>query len=146
MVKLLGIDYGLERTGLAVTDATGTMAFPLRALALAQFGNRSALLDEIARECLQNSCEAVVMGLPVLDDNQETEMSRQARNIVKRLKRRLEKPFYYMPEFLSSHEALGLLREAGLSASKIKKALDQQAACQILSSFLAQPERLRIKA
>lgn len=144
MVCWLGIDYGLERTGLAL--APEEIAFPLRTLRLSDFGRRSALLDAIASAARENGAAAIVLGLPLMENGGESLMARQIRNITARLKRRLSLPFYYMPELLSSFEAREDLRRRGLNAARIRKALDQQAACRILASFLAQPRRLWMEA
>ena len=138
-MKLVAIDYGLERTGLAVSDPDGHMAFPLATLALKNFADRKAFLAALTQAVADTGAQAVVMGLPCLDDGTDSLTTRQVRNITERLKRRIDLPFYYMPEFLSSEEAWGDLREAGLKRNKRKAVLDQQAAVRILSSFLALP-------
>ena len=138
-MKLVAIDYGLERTGLAVSDPDGHMAFPLATLALKAFADRKAFLERLAQTVAEAGAQAVVMGLPCLDDGSDSLTTRQVRNVTERLKRRIDLPFYYMPEFLSSEEAWSDLREAGLKRAKRKAVLDQQAAVRILSSFLALP-------
>lgn len=135
MAIILGIDYGLERTGLAITDPGGVMAFPLKTLRLSDFKSRGALLDAIAACALKEKAEIIVIGLPAFANGQENLTCRQIRNIAKRLKHRIELPIIFEPEFLSSRQALADLREAG--RRNTKEVLDQQAACIILESFLA---------
>lgn len=135
-LRLAAIDYGLERIGLAVCDPEGTMAFPLRTVRLSDFGSRKAQLDAIAAMITAESAGGVVLGLPLMRDGAESETTRQVRNFCSRLKRRLDLPFFYMPEFLSSEEAWSDLVEAGASRRKRRAVLDQQAAVRILSSFL----------
>ena len=86
---------------------------------------------------MQAGAEAVVMGLPLTLDGEESLTTRQIRNVTERLKRRVPLPFFFMMEALSSAEAWSDLREAGLKLSKRKAVLDQQAAVRILSSFLS---------
>lgn len=145
-MKIAAIDYGLERTGLAISDHGEKLAFPLSTLSLKNFPNRKALLDSLAETLFNAGANAVVMGLPLLDDGSDSETTRQVRNVTKRLMRRLQMPFYTMPETLTSFEAWGDLREAGLAINKRKKVLDQQAAVRILSSFLALPMEQRERA
>lgn len=145
-MRYAGIDYGLARTGLAVSDPEGRVAFPLATYRLADYGGRSALLDALAGRIRQEGAEAVVMGLPLLLDGGESLTTRQVRNVTERLKRRLELPVYYMPELLSSEEAAQDLREAGLSREKARAVLDRQAAARILASFLAEPAERRRRA
>ena len=142
-MRYAGIDYGLARTGLAVSDPEGRVAFPLATFHLEDFDGRSALLDALAERIRHEGAKAVVMGLPLLMDGSESLTTRQVRNVTARLKRRLDLPVYYMPELLSSEEAAQDLREAGLSREKARAVLDRQAAARILASFLAEPEDRR---
>ncbi|WP_297219141.1 Holliday junction resolvase RuvX [uncultured Desulfovibrio sp.] len=142
-MKIVAIDYGLERTGLAACDDAGVLAYPLVTLRLADFADRKALLDALACRVRDEGAQAVVMGLPLLDDGTESLTTRQVRNVAQRLRRRLDLPFYWMPELLSSVEAEMDLREAGMKRHRRKAVLDQQAAVRILSSFLALPPRQR---
>lgn len=144
MAKWLGIDYGLERCGLAISDPAGTVVLPVATIGLAGQGSRKAVLDAIAQLALARAAEGIVMGLPLYEDGRENETCAQVRNAARRLKRRLALPFYFMPELLSSFEAAQLL---GRHKKSIKKgALDQLAACRILQSFLAQPCHCRLSA
>lgn len=137
----LGIDYGLERTGLALSNPEGTIAFPLCQLTLAGFGARKFLLDEIAALARQHNAGAIVMGLPLLENGEESETTRQIRNAAKKIRRRSGLPLHFMPELLSTFEAMQDLREVGRSRKSVKDILDQQAACRILQSFLDRPRR-----
>ena len=136
-MKLVAVDYGLARTGLAVSDPEGRLAFPLRTLRLADHPDRKALLDALAQAILAAGAEAVVMGLPLLADGGESLTTRQVRNVTRRLQRRIPLPCYFMSEELSSEEAWDDLRAAGLDARRRRTVLDQQAAVRILESFLA---------
>lgn len=142
-LKYVGVDYGLARTGLAVSDPEGRLVFPLLTLRLEEHANRKDFLAALAARIAAEGAGAVVIGLPVLDDGTDSLTTRQVRNITGRLKRRLNLPFFYMPELLSSEEAWADLREAGLKARKRKAILDQQAAVRILASFLALPPAQR---
>lgn len=142
-MKCVGIDYGLERTGLAACDEAGVLAYPLTTLRLADYPDRKAFLAALARRVLAENPEAVVLGLPLLDDGTESLTTRQVRNVAGRLMRRIDLPFYWMPELLSSVEAEMDLREAGLARKRHKAVLDQQAAVRILASFLALPPERR---
>lgn len=131
------MDYGLARTGLAVSDPDGRMAFPLETVRLQDYPDRKLFLAALAEKIIETGAEAVVVGLPLTQDGEESLTTRQVRNVTQRLKRRVPLPFYYMVEELSSEEAWADLREAGLKMRKRKAVLDQQAAVRILSSFLS---------
>lgn len=136
-VKFVAVDYGLARTGLAASDPEGRLAFPLATLRLEDFTDRKAFLAALAERIAEAGAEAVVVGLPLTLDGEETMTTRQIRNVTERLKRRVPLPFFFMIEALSSEEAWADLREAGLKIRKRKAVLDQQAAVRILSSFLS---------
>jgi putative Holliday junction resolvase len=142
-LKYVGVDYGLARTGLAVSDPEGRLAFPLTTLRLEEHAGRKEFLAALAARITAEAAGAVVMGLPLLDDGTDSLTTRQVRNITARLKRRLDLPVFYMPELLSSEEAWADLREAGVRVGKRKAVLDQQAAVRILASFLALPPEQR---
>ena len=91
-MRYAGIDYGLARTGLAVTDPEGRLAFPVATFRLADFAGRSALLDALADRIREEGAGAVVMGLPLREDGSESLTTRQVRNVTGRLKRRLDLP------------------------------------------------------
>ena len=136
-MKFVAVDYGLARTGLAASDPEGRLAFPLATLRLEDFTDRKAFLAALAERIAEAGAEAVVVGLPLTLDGEETMTTRQIRNVTERLKRRVPLPFFFMIEALSSEEAWADLREAGLKLRKRKAVLDQQAAVRILSSFLS---------
>lgn len=143
MTKFLGIDYGLERTGLAVSDPNGELVFPLLSLKFKNYKKRSDFFDALANVIRTENVEAIVWGWPSARDGQENLICAQVRNAAKRLFRRVELPYCFMPEFLSSFEAEDDLRKIGLKGEKLKEALDQQAAFRILSSYLAQDKNKR---
>jgi putative Holliday junction resolvase len=145
IVKYVGIDYGLVRTGLAVSDPEGRMAFPLTTLSLRDFPDRKALLAVLAARIAEAGAAAVVMGLPLHADGSESETAKQVRNVTKRIRRRIALPVYFMPELLSSEEAFWDMRQAGVRADRLRAVLDQQAAVRILASFLSlPPDRRRL--
>ncbi len=140
-MKLLCIDYGLTRTGIAVTDTGGSMAFPRCTIHSPPQSKRSVFFEKLLEQINIELPHAIVVGLPLLEDGTDSLTTKQIRNFVARLKRRTELPIYLMPEFLSSAEASLDLRNCNLPGHKHKAVLDQQAAVRILESFLADPEQ-----
>ncbi|MBR3663179.1 MAG: Holliday junction resolvase RuvX [Desulfovibrio sp.] len=137
-MRCLCIDYGLERTGLALSDPSGNVVFPFKTLRLADFGSRKALLDALAETIVATQVEACVVGLPLPLEGEETLICRQIRNVTRRLMRRVSLPFYFMNEALTSYQAWDDLAQSGLKAAKRRQVLDQQAAVRILQAFLAE--------
>ena len=142
-MKLLGIDYGLARTGVAVTDAGGRMAFPRCTVTMPPGATRAAFFEKLLNVIAAEAPQALVVGLPLLENGEETLTTRQIRHFTERLKRRVDLPIYFMPELLSSQEAEADLREAGIRPRDRRAVLDQQAAVRILESFLSEPEDRR---
>lgn len=138
-MKLVCIDYGLERTGTAATDPDGILAYPLQTFELSRLGSRKALLAALAELVQAEGAERVIIGLPLMPDGSESLTTRQVRNFAARLQRRVACPCFFMNELLSSEEALDDLRQARLAKKKVKAVLDQQAAVRILESYLASP-------
>jgi putative holliday junction resolvase len=131
-MKLLAIDYGEKRAGLALADTEDGIAFPRETLANT---GRKALMGELLRVVEEEHVEAVVLGLPATRDGAETTLIRQIKNVAHELER-AGLAVHFMDETLSSFEAEEDLRAAGLRGDRLKKALDSQAAARILESFL----------
>lgn len=138
-MKILGIDYGLERTGLAATDTDAVLVYPLATFRLADYHDRKAFLAALAARIVQEDTSLVVIGLPLLEDGSESMTTRQVRNFAARIQRRVACPCVLFNEYLSSEEAFQDLRSAGVSIQRAKSVLDQQAAVRILESYLANP-------
>ena len=132
-MRCLGIDFGLKRVGLAVSDPTGTLVSPYRTITRT---TRDALFDELLEILQKESVAAIVIGLPLALDGQDTLTTRQVRNFAASLGRRTELPIHLMDERLSSALAEEELNAAGLRGQKRKAALDSQAAAVILRSWL----------
>jgi len=139
-MKILGIDFGLARVGLAVSDPDGRLAFPLATITRT---SRDALFAELVEIVGREGVSAVVVGWPAPAQGRDSLTARQAANFATSLARRVSVPVWLMDETLSSEEALDDLRLAGVKASKRKAVLDQQAAVRILQSYLAAPESAR---
>jgi putative holliday junction resolvase len=133
-MRVLGIDYGQVRVGLAITDPEGRMAFPRPALTRT---TRDDLFEALKALIEGEGVEAVVVGLPLTLDGGDSLTTRQTRNFVESLARRVTVPVHLMDERFSSAAAEAQLKEAGLCSRKRKTRLDSQAAVQILETWLS---------
>jgi putative Holliday junction resolvase len=140
-MKFLAIDYGQKRTGIALSDPGGVLAFPRATIIMR---GKDAFFAELLTLAEAEAAEAFVIGLPLRENGEDSETTRQTRNMAARLKRRTPLPVYFMPEALSSHDAQTRLRMAGKNNETIRDALDKAAATAILESFLALPEERRV--
>ncbi len=130
-MKYLGIDFGLKRMGFACSTSDENLSFPLCTY---ERTTRNAMFDFILDLLEKEEIEAIVIGLPLGLDGQETQTSAQVRNFANSMKRRTSLPIYLINEALSSFEAEELI--AHVKYDQKKKILDQAAASLILSSFL----------
>ncbi len=130
--KVLAVDYGTRRVGLALSDSARRIALPYRTLAA---GPR--LIEEIAAIVEEEGVVAVVVGLPIGLSGQETPRTREVRAFAEKLRARLGLPVHLVDERLTSLEAERRLREAGRKPSREKHRVDQVAAMLILEQFLA---------
>lgn len=133
MARILAIDFGLKRIGLAVSDALGLTAQGLPTLGRTRLKDDLAKLCEFAREY---SVERVIVGNPLGHGGGETSMSRRAAEFADKLRRCLSCPVELWDERLTSVEANRLLRSSGISIGKRRQAADRVAAILLLQNYL----------
>ncbi|WP_045216681.1 Holliday junction resolvase RuvX [Desulfonatronovibrio magnus] len=132
--RCLGIDFGIKRVGLAISPADSSMVFPLKTI---NRTTRQKLFQELLEVIVQQKIDAIVIGLPVLPDEQDSETLRQVRNFRESLVRRVDLPVFMVNEAFTSAEARAILQKMNMPAEKIRQCLDQAAAMLILESFRA---------
>lgn len=137
-MRVLGIDFGTRRVGLAISDPEGRMAFPRPAIERKEGASRDALFAALVRLIEEERVQAVVIGLPLTLEGDDSLTTRQARNFAESLGRRVTIPIHLADERFSSAAAEAELKEAGLCSRKRKTHLDSQAAVLILETWLAQ--------
>ena len=140
MPRLLGIDYGQARVGLAVTDPDGRVVFPLRTVA---WETRDGLFRDLLSVLEQYAVEGIVLGYPVRQGGDESLTGRQIRRFAERLGRRTSVPIRFVNEALSTEEAAERLREAGLFGKELTARVDAQAAAVILERALRENDPCR---
>lgn len=136
LVRVLGVDLGQKRIGLAVSDPTGVIAMPLETLRRRE-GKRFpfAKIESVAREY---GVRHVVVGLPLDLLGTETEWCAEVRSLGERLAERLDVPVSFVDERLTSVRAERAVRSAGLPKRKReeKARVDAAAAQLILQAWL----------
>lgn len=141
MGRVLGIDWGEKRIGVAASDVMGWTA---RALALvARRGG--AELDEIAALVEAEEIERIVVGMPVHDDGTPSKSAPKIEAFVEALRARLPGlPVETWDESNTSWEANRILQERGVSWKDSKKQVDQVAAEVMLQAWLEAHPRPRL--
>ncbi len=132
-MRVLGIDYGMKRVGLALSDGLGLLAHPYATL---ERTTREQLFADLLAIVAKEGVQTIVLGLPQALNGQDTETTRQVRNFSESLRRRTGVPVVFQNEAFSSLEAERNLRDGGHRGRKIKAVLDQQAAVVILNDYL----------
>jgi putative Holliday junction resolvase len=131
--RILAIDYGSRRMGLAVSDALGITAQGLETLERKNKRSDFARLERVIREY---QVTEIVLGNPLRMSGEEGTQSRKVAEFADELRRRFELPVHLWDERLTSSEANRLLRESEVSLHKRVQAVDRMAATLILQSFL----------
>jgi len=135
MIRYLGIDYGLKRIGLALGDAGGRLATPLKQLD--GQGHPSDDARQLRPIIEEYEIEVVVVGLPLMEDGTEGEQSRLTRKFGEAVVAELGLPVEYFDERYSSHAADHLLNQRDELTSKKRRARrDAIAAATFLQEFL----------
>jgi putative pre-16S rRNA nuclease len=138
-MRVLGVDYGLKRVGLAVSDPTGTVATPLETLQR-RAGKRPPLarLESIGKNL---EVEHVVLGLPLNLRGEENEWCAEVRDVGRQLAERLGVEVSFVDERMTSVRAERALRsmEGPKRRREQKGRIDAAAAQLILQAWLDQP-------
>jgi putative Holliday junction resolvase len=132
-MKILGLDVGEKRIGIAISDELGYTAQGMRVL------NRSGLEDDLTvlRELIKETeATEVVVGLPKNMDGSLGESAQKVLSFAKKMEESLSLPVILWDERWTTAEATRLLVEADLSRAKRRKVVDKLAAVLILQGYL----------
>ena len=130
---VLGVDPGSRRVGVAVSDAGGTVAFPLAVL---ERGEGDAYLDELAELARLRDADEIVVGLPTRLDGTEGPEATEAIRIAGVLRRKLEVPVHMVDERFTTRIAEGALRTSNVTSRKQRPVVDKVAATILLQGYL----------
>lgn len=132
MGRLLGIDFGLARIGIAISDERKIIATALGSIKTKD--NPLVSIQNILKK--YSSLEAIVVGLPLLLNGKEGDMALQARAFATLLESHFQIPVIFWDERLSSIQVERFLTECGVNRKKRAKTSDEQAAALILQDYL----------
>lgn len=137
-MRLVGIDLGDRRIGLAVSDASATLARPLRTIVRGRSDRNAAAAILAAVDELRADDEigGLVVGLPLRLDGSDTEQTARVRKMAALLASLTTIPVAMQDERLSSHEADERLAAHERDWRKRKAKLDAAAAAVILQDYL----------
>jgi putative Holliday junction resolvase len=133
MARILAIDYGLKRTGIAVTD-------PLRIIATAlETVETDKLMGFLKAYFVREPVDHLVVGMPKRLSNEDTDMTPHVRKLVEQLKKHFpDKPVTLIDERFTSSIALQTMIDGGMKKKdrRVKGNVDKISATLILQSFM----------
>lgn len=132
-MRILGIDYGDSRVGIAVSDAMGWTAQGVKTL---QNKSSAKLLAELKTLLSEYHPEKIVIGLPKNMDGSIGFRGDATYAFAEKLKTIFQGPIIFQDERLSTVSATRVLNETNTRGKKRKQVLDTVAACFILESYL----------
>jgi len=131
--RLMGIDPGKKRIGIAISDENKAVATPYKVLIKNSY---SAFVEEIKKIINDNDIKGVIIGNPINMDGTPSESSQSAKDMAINLSKDISKPITMWDERFSSHGAFNLTSNLDVNTSKKLKKLDQNAAAFILQGAL----------
>ncbi len=132
-MRILGIDLGEKRVGLALSDPLGYTAQGLETL---RVKNKKETLASLAEICKKNEVQEIVIGLPVNMNGSYGPKAEEVQTLVPVLEKITGVPVRTWDERLTSRQAGRLMIEEGLSRRKQRNNSDRMAATLILQSYL----------
>ena len=135
-MRILALDFGSKRTGLAISDETGTVAQPV--------GYITGGVNEVLRVATERGAGKIVVGLPRRLDGTASEQTQRTQEFIDALKRATTLAVEAWDERLTTAQAERVLLEGDVRRAERKQKRDQLAATILLQSYLdAQASRMR---
>lgn len=139
MPRVLAVDWGARRVGLALSDPTGLLASGLPTL---QVQSRADALAQVAGVARESEAERIVVGLPLLLSGQRGEAALEAEAFAADLRGMTGLPVELLDERMTSALSTRRIHETGMRGEKARARVDQGAAIALLETWLA---RARIR-
>ena len=135
--RIIGIDWGLRRCGIAVSDANRGFVFPRPQFYIK---NQDELVGKISEFVNDEKISGIVIGLPLYSDGSDSDTTAMVRDFAEKLSKQTQLPIIFIEENLTSSAAQ---EEIGRkSISKIKQELDSVSAKIILENAIAVLKRI----
>jgi putative holliday junction resolvase len=141
MSRIMSIDYGDVRIGIALTDPMKIISSGFKTLP-----NDNQVFKEIGEICITKDVEAIVFGIPF---DESSKIGFAAKKVIEfaevliefLYKKAICPVMYEQDEGYTTSEALDIMKEMKIKKRRKKKIVDQIAAAKILSEFLAKPKK-----
>jgi len=132
-MRILGLDMGKRRTGVAISDELSLTATPLRTI---KASGKAALIKEIREIIEEYGVDEIVVGLPLNLDGTAGAKATEVARFAKALEKATALKVHCWDERFSTVAVTRVLIEADLSRAKRKEVIDKTAAAYILQGFL----------
>ena len=132
-MKIMGVDHGEKRIGLAVSDPTGTLARPLGVI---EHVSRAVDTAQVAAQAAEQSAELIVIGQSFDEEGRPNQAGRSAQRFAEALKTQTSLPIVLWDESMSTADARQFRIQVGAPRKKRAGHLDEAAAAVILQSYL----------
>jgi len=132
--RILSIDYGKKRIGLALSDPMKILASPYKTLQTGK--NHAETVSFLQKEIEVNNVEKIVMGLPLHLSNKESELSEEVRALAALLEEKTSLPLVLWDERLTSKEVDRVMRAGDVKRKKRAQHVDTLSATLILQNYL----------
>jgi len=132
--RWMAVDWGERRIGLALSDPSGTIASP--AGAIVRRAGKRAPIAELVRRAESLEARAIVMGLPLDGEGEDTPRATECRRVASELARRTKLPVALLDERFTTATALRAIHEMGGSTRGRKSDVDALAAAVLLQQAL----------
>lgn len=134
-MRVLAVDFGERRIGLAVSAPSGAVVLPV---GVVNRRSDAQAVEEVAAAAREREVERIVVGVPVrLDGSCESSFAARTRAFARKLAGASGLPVDLHDEALTSASAESSLRDSGLPRSRRSAALDAEAAAELLRDWLA---------
>ena len=133
MPRVLAVDWGARRVGLALSDPTGLLATGLPTL---EVKSREEAIAQVARVAREREAERIVVGLPLLLSGRRGEAAERAEDFAHALGAMAGVPVELLDERLTSALSLRRLHETGMRGARARARVDQGAAVALLETWL----------
>ena len=136
--RILAVDFGDSRTGLAGTDWTGAIVVPLPRI---DSRDQDDVVRQVVALCAKRDTQAIVVGMPLTLDGTAGERAQRTQEFVDKLQKATALPIATVDESHTTDEAHERLKMGGMKAKKRKEFADSVAALVILERFRHQLAR-----
>ena len=130
--KLIGVDFGLSKIGLSISDPSKIISIPLKVV---RYKTKAELLNILNEIAMENDVDTFVVGYPLNMNNEKNEMT----ELVEQFKADLQEinfKVYLQDERLSSESAKKIIQQQNIKTGENKEKIDLIASTIILQSFL----------